>query len=964
MKRVTSARRRKFAWVIGGALMVALGFAVKTMLQSGQHLAARLGTKVATPSAGETAPLPELGGANPTQLDPNAGAAVRGIVRMPDGEPAAGASVSVWRALTAWPEWRRERLGEEAITGADGIFQFRFADTRGLLVSFVMPSLEGQLAGGLVEVPAHGDLDLRLVSGFELFGFVTTDAGSPVANARVALESVPTEERRAAVAITNAEGRYRFANVPAGPVRLVARHEAWQPRTLSPIVVGDLRRVDLSFDRPAMAPLRGRVTSAATFGPIEGALVELLPLSSKLGLADPASARTGRDGTFLIAGLGRGNMRLVVRHPEHGFVLRTETVGISNAEVLVELPKRTEVRGQVFAESGAAPFRAGDVVRVRDAAGQLAFVELDAEGRFRCPEPVSPGFAHLRVVTGNFAFRHSLAADLEVRIDEAASTELELPVVPPSRVRGRVLDEAGRPLAGVAVVRTKPLPDAEKFSDAATQWDFGAIGSQVVQLFVSDRDELLATTAKDGSFEVVGIGPGVSLLRMTQRGFGSQFRGVVIEGAAAALDLGEVRMPKGNRVRGQVLRGARPLAGATVSVVGIGSQAQATAVTDGVGAFVLDDLLPGDYRIRARLPTQPAGSPPRSIRVVADQPTPDQRILLDTGRSVQGTVVGSDGQPVAGALVVVRGSRGTGTVTEDDGAFMLELPERAVELSVSLPDRGTSTVVKVQAREDRLTVRLDTPPCGTLLARVAGLPQRNRMTSVRLRLVPIEGDGEGQARTRWLELRDGVLSFAHCPLGRVRVEIWCDGYAPFTRVHDFTAEGAHDFGEVLLEPGARLQGRVVDAEDRPVANANVMLGEEADLEVVEAGVRTDAEGRFTIQGLCARASRLLVRSPGHAPTAVDVRLPEDVLAPTPLLVRLARGSTIEVVVARDQRGSGLVQLRRDGRFLAGAEIDEAGRVWFANRAAGKYTVHVVGSESPPVPVVVPVDVPVVVVPIP
>ena len=205
----------------------------------------------------------------------------------------------VHRLTSAWPEWRRDALeSERAYTGDDGVFQFRRDDLRGLLVSVAHP----QFAESLVEVPLHGEIDVRLEPGFELMGVVSNDTGFPIANARVALESIPGDST------TNANGVYRFTNLPAGPARLVARHEAWQPTTLPAVVVGDIGRADLRFSRPALSALKGRVVVAGGNAavPVEGATVELLPLNAKLGLVDTQPVRSDKNGEFTISGLARG----------------------------------------------------------------------------------------------------------------------------------------------------------------------------------------------------------------------------------------------------------------------------------------------------------------------------------------------------------------------------------------------------------------------------------------------------------------------------------------------------------------------------------------------------------------------------------------------------------------------------------------------------------------------------------
>lgn len=932
--------RRRGAWLVGLGVLVALAFAVSAMLREPHDLAARIGRPVLRAPA-NGAPVPDLRVTVDTPARPQRTApSVRGVVRLPSGEPAIGATVTVLRATSAWPEWRAERL-DQAITGRTGTFQFAFEDVPGLLVGFEHP----QFAGGLVEVPLAGEaMDLRLEPAFELSGVVTNDVGAPVANARVALESVPGEQRRVEVRTTTADGRYTFTNLRGGAARLVARHESWQPVVWPAVVIGDQPRIDLRFERPTMTPLQGRVVSAVGTKPVGGALVQLLPLNSKLGLVDPISVLTDADGAFLVPGLARGNMRLLVRHPEHGSLVSTQSVGIVAADLLLELPPRSAVAGQLVVDRGEPPWRGGERLQLRDAAGQLDHATVDADGRFRFAARFSPGWASVQLLDRRFAFLRSSTVEIDVRIQETATTELELEVAPATVVRGRIVDETGAPLAGAELLRTRFLADsARSIGDAAFQLDLTNLGSQVAQLFGTDRDVPLATSGPDGRFEILGVKPGALLLRTQLPGRGSRLLRTAVLSLGAPGDLGDVVLPRGCRLQGRVLRGDRPLAGATVLVVG--RETQAVAITDGAGAWAVDDLMPGTYQVRARLPSQPSGSVVRSITVAPTAPATNHVLVLDSRPTVRGVVTGSEGQAVSGAIVTVRGALGATTVSDQNGEFVLELPERAGELQVSLADRSRSTVLAVPDGDQRLSVRLDTPPTCTLRAQVVGLPGRTPLPAAVLRLTSLDGEAEGETRSRWIALADGELRWALCPAGRVRIEVWADGHAPFVLERELAANREHALGEVLLEPGSRLSGIVRDQDGDPVANAVVLLGEETDLDLFEPRTRTAADGSFRIGGITSRSAQLVVRATGFAARTVELRLPHDVLGAAPLVVTLERGATIAVAVERTLiRDGGLVQLRRGGRVVATAELDDYGRAWFSNRSAGTYTVQLVGGD--------------------
>lgn len=931
---------RRGAWIVGGVVLLALVAAVTVMLLRARRPWVRVDTStpsVAAPAGPTTVPSLPL---DATAKTPTRGVEVRGLVRAPNGAPTAGATVSLHRATTAWPEWRSERAEQVAVTQGDGSFRFRVEAPHGLYVRCEHP----QFATMVTEVPVDGStVELAMAPGFELLGFVTNADRAPVANARVALESVPGEQRRVVVTVTGPDGRYQFRNVAAGPVRVVARHPSWQPVAEPAFVVGESPRLDLAFVRPAMAPLRGRVLAATTQAPIAGATIELLPPNQKLGLVDGVVAQSGADGTFLLTGLARGNMRMVVRHPEHGAVLRTQQVGIATDEVLVEMPPRTLVQGVVAPDGDPSLLVAGAVLELRDLAGLCAYVTLGADGRFRCDTPLSPGPLSIRAFGGRFAFENSLSAETGTTLEEAPRNDLELPVGKPTVVRGRVVDGAGKPLPAVALVRTRLL-SARTIGDAALQLDRDTLFKQFAQLFGSDRDEVLGRTGDDGTFELLAQKPGPLLLRLETRGYGRKLLRLEVGNEREPTEVGDVVLGRGGIVGGVVSRGPRLLAGAVVTVEGV--DAAATTITDRNGRWLVADLVPGNYRVRAKVPS---GAAETEVRVRGDGSSANVEVRLGAGRSVRGVVRGSDGQPLAGALVGERGASGRTTATDSNGEFVLDLPARAVELQASLLDRSLQRIVSVPLGTDRdVEITLATPPTCTVVARVAGLPGRKELRSGLLRIARIDDDEEVDRSSRWLEFADGALRWPLCPVGRVRVEIWCEGYAPCVVERETEVGQVVDLGELLLEPGCRLAGVVRDAQGAAVPNAVVMLGEEGDLQLFEGSNRTAADGSFRLRGVTNRSSSLVVRAAGYAPAVVPLRLPDDLLAPTPFELRLSRGATIQVVVPRQiARDGGFVQLLRDGRVLATSEIDEYGRADFVNRAVGSYRVRLLGSEAPP-----------------
>lgn len=940
--------RTRAAWALGLLVLAALAFVSWRLVARARGEPAPGAPRVVVDGAAVdpialTRAAPMVG-ALPTALlpaddgEPVVGE-LDGVVRGADGRLLPGATVTLYRATTAWPEWQRERLAR-ALVGADGAFRFRATVAHGLLVGVEHP----QHAELLVDAALGGPpLDLRLAPGFPLAGVVRTESGAPLANARVAVESVVGDDRRARVAVTTSAGAFTFANLAAGPARVVVRHPSWQPSASPVVVLGEQQRVELRVARPALAPLRGVVVSVETRAPVADATVELLATSAQLGLADPHATRTAADGGFTIAGLPRSVMRLVVRHPAFGAVVRAVPVGVAEAPIDVELPRRTAVAGELDAARGNGAATAGATLRLRDLAGQVGFTTVAPDGTFRFGGDWSPGPAELRVVGGGFMFSRVAAPVVETRLDEAATTELGYTVAPPFGVRGRVVDERGAPIAGASVSRTATANGRVRMvGAAAAQFDITGFGRGVAQLLAGDRDEPVAVTGADGAFAIPGVGTFGVAVRAPGRA--TVAVDATCEGPLARAEPMTIALPPAASLRGQALRAGLPFAGAQVLAYR-GDDPVASALTDADGAWSIDGVPPGEYRLRARNPAQ---ATPGEFRVASARPGGGAPVVLQLAppRLVRGQVVARGGQPLPGVAVSLRRGAGASVVTGGDGAFAIEAPERAGELQIAQPDRAGVTFAPIPAGGGLARIVLDAPPSCAIAAQVVALPGRRRLGAVLLRVTSADDEPEA-GRGAWFDLVDGELAWSGCPAGRVRIEVWCEGHAPTVLERELEAGKAHDLGEILLERGARLRGVVVGPDGRPIAGAQMLLGDEADFEAFDPTTRSGPDGAFELHGVSGRSSRLVVRAAGFAPTVVDLALPADVLSPRPLRIALQAGAVLEALVARDAaRTAGFVQVRRDGRFVANLEIDEAGVAVAANLPPGRYELSLLGDDRP------------------
>ncbi|MHC4859902.1 MAG: carboxypeptidase regulatory-like domain-containing protein, partial [Planctomycetota bacterium] len=423
---------------------------------------------------------------------------------------------------------------------------------------------------------------------------------------------------------------FEFRGVGEGAYRLVARAEDGARATANvrcfqtpPIV-----RLDLV---PATAVLEGRAVHE------DGRPFQGLAL---LGDGRIERTRTDAEGRFRFEALTPGQVTLILLDPGRLRVrLRVEVPRDEELLVVVDEGARV-VAGRVVAADDEGPVVGAEVV--------LTSGDLRASGR------TDEGGAFSIMVPGD-RLRARVTAEGFGSLSATVSPEpgLVLRLLRRGSVEGRVVREDGTPVPGVPVV-----------GDPLESW----------------IPNVRATSGEDGAFALPGVGPGAVDVYALGSGWVSEG---VVKRRSSRVNPTRIEVPAGGTVEvvltvvpaakliGRVVdaRGT-PLAGVSITVetgrFWFGLRSTATEVTDRVGAFAFDDLVPGySYTI---LVVPHEGLPVvRGFRGLAPGETLESEIVVPDPRWVALTVLeAGTGKPVVAAGVTLRQNRGSVHLMTDE----------------------------------------------------------------------------------------------------------------------------------------------------------------------------------------------------------------------------------------------------------------------------------------------------------
>ncbi|HQY62027.1 MAG TPA: carboxypeptidase regulatory-like domain-containing protein [Polyangiaceae bacterium] len=401
-----------------------------------------------------------------------------------------------------------------------------------------------------------------------------------------------------------------------------------------------------------------------------------------------------------------------------------------------------------------------------------------------------------------------------------------------------------------------------------------------------------ADTDPEGKVRIGGLSAATYSLRAVAGGLTSatELAVTLTQGQERELTL---RLSQGMSVEVRVLDGesdpATPLVGARVALAESGLSAfPVEGVTGKSGAVTLGPIPHGGASVTV------SRDDFVSVTVaVPDTPGPLVVVLPRAG-TIVGRVVDGRGFPVDGARIEIVGTDLRGMPVADD-------PRVA------------------RARDARFDRALAGPrplvPAGELGVMPGPLPDIPRgATASAPPLGATGGSPSGAPSEGWLTGRDGSFRARPVTPGRVRALVRHAQYVEGASELVDLAPGGTAEVKIVMRAGGLLEGRVVDAHDRPVEGAEITAM--ATRGTFERMTRADRDGAFAFAAMPEELTLLVERPAGQAgaPTRAEARVPEGGRASVRIVLPDPRDDLPARVL--DARGSGV-----DGAQITVASLE-------------------------------------------
>ena len=601
---------------------------------------------------------------------------VRGRVRSASGAPLADAYVQAGDAADGSGvsiEWQSLSMKRHPVL-ADGSFDVELEEDRDEVCVHAAAAGFARASSAAVRWSEDGAapfVELVLQPAHSLSGVVRSTSGAPLPGANVAVfpRTGPDDEDQecvgawgpAIVAVTDAAGRFTVADLAPGWWGVAA----WSEQTLRGKAKAE---VPCATEVVVTAKPSRSISGSLAFedgGPVAGASV--LARSDEAG---EFRAVTDARGAFRVAGL-----------PDGAFTLSASPGASSRANFVVATLEGVEAGASGVALTVARGLSIAGVLRWSDGrAADGVAVYFVAEGPGERPAGAAAysrsdgSFEGVGLVGGRWTLHlcgYDHGGEVNCRYEGVPAGRSDVSIALPRRaeVSGSLVDETGRPLAGV------PLRAVAEIHGPAAGRDVSEIG---------------VDTGEDGTFSFWGLDSTRYRIQIS-RGEGV----TLIDPEPLRPGSGPVRLvaKAGESITGSVSDGeGKPFAGVTVyAYVGDDGSFVRFGRTGADGSFEVRGLLP-DTAITVSLESEdllafepvPARSGTRGLKIVAAR-----------GLEITGVLLSAAGERVGGTTVFLTRTEGTSyaATTAEDGSFRFRgLPPGEWKATAQIDGRNGSGI--------------------------------------------------------------------------------------------------------------------------------------------------------------------------------------------------------------------------------------------------------------------------------
>ncbi len=324
------------------------------------------------------------------------------------------------------------------------------------------------------------------------------------------------------------------------------------------------------------------------------------------------------------------------------------------------------------------------------------------------------------------------------------------------------------------------------------------------------------------------------------------------------------------RLEGQVIDDNETPIGDAVVVIDANPRREVRTEAD--GSFVFDRLVARRYKLEARSGSDIAG--PVSTLVTAD--TEPVVLRLRRAADLEVTLVdAATKRPIEGALVELRSLRVISSLTDSTGVAVIHgVGAGTLTLKVSASGYASKfeLVTSAGAAGDVIRRQYELRPGVTVSGTVVdSVGQPIEGASVLVEDISFLGALSDPRLDAMITDAKGRWRFDALPRATVRFRASHQRFAPTVSAPVPLADGVERTGvEIALDAGARLTGRVVDAQGAPAASAVVHVGGASVESALIRHAYSDADGRFELLGLPRTNLHLVAMSDGASSALVSV----------------------------------------------------------------------------------------------